>query len=129
MTSQTFLIMTLAAVCLSGTAMATGVMWRRFGPRAWTGRLVSATKRVPALLRRRMAAAEIWAQDHLTMLAGIVFIFLGALLTLVLAYWNDQVVALAKTYAPVFTIVSIVVSSVISAVMWLHKRKKARRRI
>ncbi|MDX2295892.1 MULTISPECIES: hypothetical protein [Streptomyces] len=126
MSSQTFLVMTLAAICLSGSAMATGAMWRRFNPRAWTARLVSATKQVPALLRRRLMAAEIWAQDHLIMLTVMVFTVLGTTLTLVLTYWNDQAVALAKTYQPVFTIVSIVVGSVTSAVVWLRKRKKAR---
>ncbi|MFI0829697.1 hypothetical protein ACH4Q7_35460 [Streptomyces roseolus] len=129
MNSQTSLIiMTLAAVCLSGTAVAGGVMWRRPGSRARTARLVSTVKQVPALLRRGLAASEIWVQDRLVMVAGIVFAVLGTTLVLVLVHWNDQAVALAKTYAPVFTIVSVVVSSVISAVMWLHKRKKARRR-
>ncbi|MFD6250347.1 hypothetical protein, partial [Streptomyces roseolus] len=66
MNSQTSLIiMTLAAVCLSGTAVAGGVMWRRPGSRARTARLVSTVKQVPALLRRGLAAAEIWVQDRL----------------------------------------------------------------
>ncbi|MEU8883854.1 hypothetical protein [Streptomyces hydrogenans] len=118
--------MTLAAVCLSGTAVAGGVTWRRLRIRARTARLVSAVKRVPALLRRHLVAVDIWVQDHLVMMTVMVFTVLVTTLVLVLTYWNDQAVALAKTYQPVFTIVSLVVGSVTSAVVWLRKRKKAR---
>ncbi|WP_063737422.1 hypothetical protein [Streptomyces sp. RTd22] len=126
MTSQALLTMILAAVCLSGPTVAAEIMWRRHHVRARAARLVSAVKKTSALLRRRLAAVEIWAQDHHITLAITVLALLGTMLVFVLTYRLEQTVALAKMYAPVVTIVVAVVGTVIRSVKWLRGRRKAR---
>ncbi|WP_405401087.1 hypothetical protein [Streptomyces sp. NBC_01104] len=89
-------------------------------------RAVQALKGVPAFARNRLTAADVWVQDHHAGLGGTVLTVLCTATLLPLHFRMDQVIELARQFAPVFTIISITMGAVFTSIKWVRKRREAR---
>ncbi|MEW2557160.1 hypothetical protein AB0957_36360 [Streptomyces zhihengii] len=94
--------------------------------RGRTRRAARALKESPAIVRRRLSAAEVWVQDHAVGLGITAVVLILTAAGLLLRFRPDQVIEQAKLLAPVFTILSIVISAVFGFIKWVRKRRRAR---
>ncbi|WP_411078243.1 hypothetical protein [Streptomyces sp. cmx-10-25] len=89
-------------------------------------RVVQMWKRTLFLARGRVNAMDIWLQDHhigVTIGALVLILTIAGLL---LKYRLEEVIELARQFAPVLTILSITVGAVLSTLKWFRKRRAAR---
>ncbi|MET9725506.1 hypothetical protein [Streptomyces zaomyceticus] len=82
--------------------------------------------RVRTSARRQLTAIDVWVQDHHMGLGIATISLIGAGAWLLLRFRLDLVIELARQYAPVFTILSVVTGMVISSIGWIRKRRRAR---
>lgn len=94
--------------------------------RARTWRAAQVLKRVSVFARRRLTAADVWVQDHHVGVGATVVMFLCTAVGLLLRFRMDQVLELARQFAPVCTIVSFAIGAIFSWIKWVRKRRKAR---
>lgn len=88
--------------------------------------VVQMWKRMLFLVRGRVNAMDVWLQDHHI---GVTIGVLAVILTgagLLLKYRLEEVIELARQFAPVLTILSITVGAVFSTLKWFRKRRTAR---
>ncbi|MFC8765842.1 hypothetical protein ACFUAG_34715 [Streptomyces sp. NPDC057193] len=77
-------------------------------------------------MRRRLTAADVWVQDHHVGVGVTVIVVLCTAVGLLLRIRMDQVIELARLFAPVATILSITIGAIFGSIKWVRKRKKAR---
>ncbi|MFF3540019.1 hypothetical protein ACFYXP_39675 [Streptomyces sp. NPDC002466] len=94
--------------------------------RARAGHAAQVLKGVPAFARSRLRAADVWVQDHHVGVGATVLMVICTAVGLLLRFRMDQVVELARQFAPVCTIFAAVISAVLGLLKWIRKRKKAR---
>ncbi|GAA1311844.1 hypothetical protein GCM10009647_035970 [Streptomyces sanglieri] len=94
--------------------------------RSRTWRAAQVLKGAPAFARRRLTAADVWVQDHHVGVGVTVLVALCTAAGLLLRFRMDQVIELARQFAPVCTILSIAITAVFGSIKWVRKRKKAR---
>lgn len=94
--------------------------------RSRTWRAAQVLKRTSVFARRRWTALDVWVQDHHAGVGATVVVFLCTAVGLLLRFRMEQVIELARQFAPVFTIISIAIGAVFSWIKWVRKRRKAR---
>ncbi|MFE7713355.1 hypothetical protein ACFU6I_48415 [Streptomyces sp. NPDC057486] len=89
-------------------------------------RAAKVLKRTLALVRRRLKAADVWVQDHHVGVGVTVLVLITTASGLLLRFRLDQMIWLARQFAPVFTILSITITAVLGSIKWVRKRRQAR---
>ncbi|MFE1797688.1 hypothetical protein ACFW9L_16150 [Streptomyces sp. NPDC059517] len=83
-------------------------------------------KRAMDAVRRAIAAADIWIQDHYWFVVISVLLGLGTGTGLLLQWRWAEVTEFARQIAPVLTIVSIIASTLLSVLAWFRRRRHRR---
>jgi hypothetical protein len=82
--------------------------------------------RLSAGLSRIIRKLDIWIQDHcLVLLLALLAVGIPCIVMLLLWKWI-QVITLAKQLAPVMTIVSIVITTLLALLRWFRRRRNKR---
>ncbi|GGW76368.1 hypothetical protein GCM10010350_71520 [Streptomyces galilaeus] len=77
-------------------------------------------------VRAKITAVDIWIQDHYRFVVTGVLLTLGAATGWLLWWRWEEAIGFAKQVAPVFTIVSIIASALLSVLAWFRKRRLKR---
>ncbi|MBZ9593638.1 hypothetical protein K7B06_00800 [Streptomyces erythrochromogenes] len=88
-----------------------------------TARRIAQT---PARTRRALIRADHWVQDHIVLATVCALVTVLAVTIVTLHYWGETLLALAKEYQPLLTIVWIVISAVVLVVKFFSTRRAAR---
>ncbi|MEV7511767.1 hypothetical protein AB0O57_27815 [Streptomyces sp. NPDC091201] len=96
------------------------------GPRNLARTGVRRIKQTPAGTRRALTRADHWVQDHIILAAACAIIAVFAVTGTTWWYWGEALLALAKTYQPLLTIVWIVISAIALIVRFFATRRAAR---
>lgn len=87
---------------------------------------VRGASRAMNAVRRVIAAADIWIQDHYWLVVISVLLALGTGTGLLLQWRWAEVTEFARQIAPVLTTVSIIASMLLSVLAWFRRRRHRR---
>ncbi|MFB6564090.1 hypothetical protein ACFCYH_35280 [Streptomyces sp. NPDC056400] len=76
--------------------------------------------------RRAWNRADLWMQDHSVLATTLALVLLLSGAGGSLWWWGELILDLAKTYQPLFTILSIVIGAVLAFIKRFRIRRKAR---
>ncbi|MFB7788660.1 hypothetical protein ACFC1D_38890 [Streptomyces vinaceus] len=82
--------------------------------------------RTPLHARRALVRADHWTQDHIVLAALFMFTVFAGITTVTLRYWGEVLLAFAKEYQPLVTILWVVVSVLLAVVKFFSSRRAAR---
>ncbi|MEU1320766.1 hypothetical protein [Streptomyces tibetensis] len=89
-------------------------------------RISRRTEHIVNTIRSGCSAVDIWIQDHYRFTVISMLLTLATGTALLLRWRWDEVIDVAKQIAPVFTIVSILASALLSVLAWFRKRRQRR---
>ncbi|MFF9914773.1 hypothetical protein [Streptomyces sp. NPDC013457] len=89
-------------------------------------RALKAARDAPGHVRRKLKAVDLFVQDHHVAATALVLMLILAGAGALFWFRLDEVVEFARTYAPVATILSITVGTLLGVTKWFRKRRAAR---